>query len=378
MSGVELRNVNKSFGDKKGHSTHVLDDVSFAAEPGEFLVLLGPSGCGKSTSLRIIAGLDRADSGDVVVGGERVNEVPAAQRRIAMVFQNYALFPHLSVAENIVFGLKVRKVSKSERARRLHDAAEMLDLLPYLGRRPYELSGGQRQRVALGRALVSQAQVILMDEPLSNLDAKLRAQMRTDLRALQRELGLTVVYVTHDQVEAMTMADRVVVMRSGRVEQVADPVTLYQQPETAAVARFVGSPPMNLLPAHISGDLVTLNLDSPVTTRAGLEATGDVHLGIRAEDVELGMADIQLGGTVRTVEILGADSLLTVDVGGQTIAVRLRGVTALRESDAILLGLPSGKTSIFDAHTGHRIVPSQSVAASTLPQLQVDETRRTS
>jgi len=363
LSGVELRNVCKSFVSKNHRRTTVLHGVSFAAEPGEFLVLLGPSGCGKSTSLRIIAGLDAADSGDVLIGGQRVNDVPASRRGVAMVFQNYALYPHLSVAENIIFGLKVRKVPKEERERRLREAAEMLDLLPYLGRRPHELSGGQRQRVALGRALVSRAQVILMDEPLSNLDAKLRAQMRTDLRSLQRELRLTVVYVTHDQVEAMTMADRVVVMRDGHVEQVADPITLYSEPATEAVARFVGSPPMNLVPARAEAGRITLELDQPVTVRLSLDVTGEVHVGVRPEDVTLGGGDVQLNGTVRNVEILGADSLLAVDLGGHTLTVRVQGMTEVRHGDQVTLGLPLSRLSVFAADTGHRVGPNRSVPA---------------
>ncbi|MGH8798004.1 MAG: ABC transporter ATP-binding protein, partial [Caldimonas sp.] len=205
MSSVEIRGIGKTFKSHDKASPPALSDVSFRAEAGQFLALLGPSGCGKSTLLRIIAGLESADAGDILIGDRRVNDVPAARRQIAMVFQNYALYPHLSVAENIVFGLKVRKVAPAERARRLQSVAEMLGLADYLERRPAQLSGGQRQRVALGRAIVGQSQIVLMDEPLSNLDAKLRQQMREELRSLQRELGLTVIYVTHDQVEAMTM-----------------------------------------------------------------------------------------------------------------------------------------------------------------------------
>jgi ABC-type sugar transport system ATPase subunit len=365
LSSVELVNVTKGFGD-----VEVLHGVSMAAESGEFLVLLGPSGCGKSTSLRIMAGLERANSGDVLIAGDRVNDLPAAKRRTAMVFQNYALYPHLSVAENIVFGLRVRRVERGERDRRLAQVAEMLDLTPYLDRKPAELSGGQRQRVALGRALVSQAKVILMDEPLSNLDAKLRQQMRVDLRALQRELGLTVVYVTHDQVEAMTMADRVVVMRDGSVEQVATPVELYQHPATSWVARFIGSPPMNLLPGRVRDGQVFLDAavgtgktegTAPARLSAAVPPAADhsseVLVGVRPEDVRLdGQGDLLVPGTVRSVEILGADSLIALDTGASELLVaRVPGISAITVGQEASAGIAIASLALFDRESGQRV-----------------------
>ena len=330
MSSVELRQITKSFVDATGRRTEVLHGVDITAEAGEFLVLLGPSGCGKSTSLRILAGLEDADGGDIVIDGKRVNDTPAAERQIAMVFQNYALYPHLTVLENIVFGLRVRKVKKTERERRARDAAELLGLTEQLHKRPAEMSGGQRQRVALGRALVSGTRIVLMDEPLSNLDAKLRAQMRVELRALQRELGLTVIYVTHDQVEAMTMADRVVVMRGGRVEQAASPVELYREPATSAVASFIGSPPMNLLPGRVAADGIVLSLagrELSLPLRVEERAVTELEVGIRPEDVHLDGDGTVLTGTVLSVELLGAETLIGLDVGASTpIVVRAPGL----------------------------------------------------
>ena len=365
MSSVELVNVTKGFGD-----VEVLHGVSMAAESGEFLVLLGPSGCGKSTSLRIMAGLEKANGGDVLIAGDRVNDVPAAKRRTAMVFQNYALYPHLDVAENIVFGLKVRKLDRAEREKRLTTTAAMLDLTPYLDRKPAELSGGQRQRVALGRALVSQAKVILMDEPLSNLDAKLRQQMRVDLRALQRQLGLTVVYVTHDQVEAMTMADRVVVMHDGNVEQVATPVELYQYPATAWVAGFIGSPPMNLLPGRLRDGELTLDVAAGTSSvgrlgtavrRNGELASEDggarILVGVRPEDVRLdGDGELQVPGTVRSVEILGADSLVALETGASDpLVVRLPGISTIPVGQQATASISLTSLALFDRESGQRL-----------------------
>ena len=240
---IELEKVSKSWGD-----VQAVDQVSFTAPAGELLVVLGPSGCGKSTVLRLIAGLETVSAGAIRIEGKDVTGLPPAKRNLSMVFQSYALFPHLSVAENIVFGLKVRKLAAAERQRRLERAMELLGLQGLLLRKPAELSGGQRQRVALGRAIVSEAPVCLMDEPLSNLDAKLRHEMRREIRTLQQRLGITMIYVTHDQVEAMTMADKIVLLNAGRVEQFAPPEELYARPATVFAAGFIGTPPMNLLP----------------------------------------------------------------------------------------------------------------------------------
>src|SRR5947199_3226740 len=242
MSAIELHDVVKSWGPARA-----VDRVSFEAAEGSLLVLLGPSGCGKSTTLRLIAGLEQPDSGTVTIGGVDVTHLTPARRGISMVFQSYALFPHLSVAENIIFGLRVRRASRAERDARLKRVADIVGLAHLLERKPSQLSGGQRQRVALGRAIIAEARVCLMDEPLSNLDAKLRHEMRTEIRSLQQRLGMTMIYVTHDQTEAMTMADRVVLMQDGRVEQNGPPEELYSRPATAFTARFIGTPPMNLI-----------------------------------------------------------------------------------------------------------------------------------
>jgi sn-glycerol 3-phosphate transport system ATP-binding protein len=253
VSQIALQNVSKLWG-----STTAVDDVSFETDVGSFLVLLGPSGCGKSTTLRLIAGLEQVSSGKIFIGGEEVSDLAPAKRRIAMVFQSYALFPHLTVSENILFGLRVRKTPASERSRRLDRVASLLGLGALLGRKPSQLSGGQQQRVALGRAIIAETPVRLMDEPLSNLDAQLRAEMRREIRALQQKLGVTMVYVTHDQSEAMSMADKVILMREGKVEQAAVPVRLYARPATVFAARFIGTPPMNIITLEVAGGTTTI------------------------------------------------------------------------------------------------------------------------
>jgi sn-glycerol 3-phosphate transport system ATP-binding protein len=299
-------------------------------------VLLGPSGCGKSTTLRIIAGLETASSGQVLVDGRDVTALPPAQRGVAMVFQNYALFPHLSVADNITFGLSVRKVDAAETARRLQETADLLGLTPLLARKPSQLSGGQQQRVALGRALVAQAKVCLMDEPLSNLDAQLRQEMRTELRQLQQRLDLTVVYVTHDQAEAMSMADQVVLLNKGRIEQAATPRELYAQPATTFAAAFIGTPSMNLL--RIEGDRVA-GSDVP----AGRAAH---WLGVRPESVSLGG---HVPARVRSVEYLGADLILHCAVGSETLTVRTGGQAQLSAGSDVLLDWAPASLHHFDS-----------------------------
>ena len=370
MSSVELRGITKAFENAKGHATPVLHGVNITAGAGEFLVLLGPSGCGKSTSLRILAGLEHADDGDVLIDGQRVNDVAAAQRRIAMVFQNYALYPHLNVLENIVFGLRVRKVKKAEREAKARETAEMLGLQDHLGRRPAELSGGQRQRVALGRALVSGTKILLMDEPLSNLDAKLRAQMRVELRALQRQLELTVIYVTHDQVEAMTMADRVVVMRDGVVEQDATPIDLYREPATVNVASFIGSPPMNLLRARVVPEGLDVDVASgqciiPAAVEEG--AVAEVHVGIRPEDVRLdGTGDVTITGRVLATELLGAETLVTLELGhGEPFVVRAPGLVPLEPGARMMVAFSLQDARVFARSTGQRVVVRPATASTS-------------
>jgi len=371
----------------------VLRDVSFTAHDSEFVVVLGPSGCGKSTALRLIAGLERADSGDIRIDGERVNELPPAERRLAMVFQNYALFPHLTIADNIVFGLKVRRVDTDTRRRQLERVAEQLGLVDQLDKRPAQLSGGQRQRVALARALVSDASLILMDEPLSNLDAKLRQQMRLELRQVQRDLGLTIVYVTHDQVEAMTMADRVVLLRDGQLEQVDHPRTLYRRPATTWVAGFIGSPPMNLLPARIvRGSLLIGEQQLPAVP--GLHAPdgsaghsdADVLLGIRPEQISVVAptgddgattpttpTDISLTGTLRAVELLGSDTLLTLELGdGASLVVRAPGELEPSTGEAITVRWRSTDTLLYGAENGRLLTDPSSPHPTVAPPAAAD------
>ena len=332
MSSIQLIDVSKDWG-----GTRALDAIDLTIEPGSFCVLLGPSGCGKSTTLRIIAGLESASSGQVLIDGMDVTHQPPAQRGLAMVFQNYALFPHLSVADNITFGLSVRKVGAVETASRLQSTAELLGLSPLLERRPSQLSGGQQQRVALGRALVAQAKICLMDEPLSNLDAQLRQEMRHELRELQQRLGLTVVYVTHDQTEAMSMADQVVLLNQGRIEQSAAPRLLYARPASTFAARFIGTPAMNLLRldnGYIAGSQVAVN-------------HGAAMLGIRPESVSLNGT---VPATVRSLEYLGADLVLRCAIGDERITVRADGKSELAEGAQVMLHWPAQAEHYFDSH----------------------------
>jgi len=323
VPAIQLEGVAKHWGPSRA-----LDDITFSAEPGSLVVLLGPSGCGKSTTLRLIAGLDQPTHGTIRIGESDVTRLPPAERGIAMVFQSYALFPHLTVAENIVFGLRVRKVA--DREARLKRVAALLGLEPLLARKPSQLSGGQQQRVALGRAIVAETPVCLMDEPLSNLDAQLRGEMRREIRSLQQRLGITMVYVTHDQTEAMTMADRVVLLRAGRIEQVGTPEELYARPATTFTAGFIGAPPMNLLRLESADDLV----------------------GVRPEDMRLGSEG--LPAAVESVEYLGADSLVAARAGAQALTIRVPGRAPARTGDAIRVAWDKSHEHRFDPHTGGR------------------------
>ena len=355
MSAIGVANVSKIWA-TPGGSVRAVDDVSFALDPGTLNVLLGPSGCGKSTTLRMIAGLETADGGQITIGDRDVTALPPAQRNISMVFQSYALFPHLSVAENILFGLRVRRVSREDCERRLARVAELLGLAELLARRPSQLSGGQQQRVALGRAIINEAPVCLMDEPLSNLDAQLRAEMRQEIRDLQRKLGIVMVYVTHDQVEAMSMADRVILLNEGRIEQNGTPVDLYETPANTFVARFIGTPPMNLLRLE-AGDGGAVIAGTPGPMLLPPECAGGM-LGVRPEHITLaaeGGVPAEVGG----VEYLGGDSLLTCRVGGQLLAVRTQGSVGLARGDTTGLTWAGGAMHFFGADGARQELPAR-------------------
>ena len=330
MARVLLRDVKKTYG-----VLQVVHGVSIDIADGEFVVIVGPSGCGKSTLLRMVAGLETIGSGEIMIGERVVNELEPKDRDIAMVFQNYALYPHMSVYGNMAYGLRIRNLSKSEIDARVKRAAAILELGALLERKPRELSGGQRQRVAMGRAIVREPAVFLFDEPLSNLDAKLRVQMRVELQALHRRLGTTSLYVTHDQVEAMTLAHRMVVMNAGRAEQIGAPLEVYAKPATTFVAAFIGSPPMNLMPARLNGR--------------------EVLLGVRPEHLEpCGESEAAFVAAVDLVEPLGADTLAHGTVDGARIVVRLSGAQRVSEG-RLPLRFDRARRHYFDAGNGARI-----------------------
>ena len=343
MADLQLRGVLKAFGD-----VTVIPGIDLDVASGEFVVFVGPSGCGKSTLLRIICGLEPASGGDIAIDGRRVNEVAAAQRGLALVFQSYALYPHMTVRQNMAFGLENLRMSKAEIAARIGDAARMLRLEPYLERKPTALSGGQRQRVAIGRAIVREPKIFLFDEPLSNLDAELRVSMRAELTALHRRLGATMIYVTHDQVEAMTMADKIVVLRAGVVEQVGAPLALYNRPANQFVAGFIGSPRMNFLTGRL-GDRGMAWVEGlgtiEVGPRAGLHAGDGVTLGIRPEHLSQSNAGPE--ATVLSVEQLGGLSF--VRMAPFDMVLQVAGQTELRPDDRVRLAFPPGRVHVFGA-----------------------------
>ncbi len=352
MATISIENVRKNFG-----NVEVIKDVSFEVADGKFAVLVGPSGCGKSTLLRMIAGLESVTQGDIKLDGERINDVPPDQRGIAMVFQSYALYPHMTVAENIGFCLDLKKVAKVKIRKEVEQVAELLQLSDLLERRPADLSGGQRQRVAIGRAIIKRPRVILFDEPLSNLDASLRVQMRAELQRLHQELRDTIVYVTHDQVEAMTMADTIVVLNRGTVAQWAHPIELYRRPRNMFVATFIGSPRMNLIKGIISSEGTTPSFAAAEGWTIALEpsrlAAADgqpAWLGIRPEDIKLVDANSRadLCGKVAIVERLGAETYVNVLLGAQTLLVRVHGDIALRPGDTVQLAFERAGFHLFD------------------------------
>jgi multiple sugar transport system ATP-binding protein len=336
-----------------------VDQINLDIQDGEFLVLVGPSGCGKSTTLRMLAGLEEVNQGRILIGDRDVTDVPPKDRDIAMVFQNYALYPHMTVAENMGFALKIAGVSKEERAERVLEAAKLLDLEPYLSRKPKALSGGQRQRVAMGRAIVRKPQVFLMDEPLSNLDAKLRVQTRTQIASLQRRLGVTTVYVTHDQVEAMTMGDRVAVLKDGVLQQVDTPIALYERPANVFVAGFIGSPAMNLVQLPIvAGGVQFGNTVLPVAADVLAKTSAkEITVGIRPENLKVSSNGIAV--EVDVVEELGADGFLygrtSINGVDQDIVARVEGRSALKTGSKVTLAPEGGITHLFDVETGLRL-----------------------
>lgn len=335
MATVSLKNIKKSFG-----KTDVIHGVDIDIQDGEFIVIVGPSGCGKSTLLRMVAGLETVTSGAVEIDGKVVNDLEPMDRDIAMVFQNYALYPHMSVFDNMAYGLKIAGTPKPEIAERVATAAKLLQLEPYLKRRPKELSGGQRQRVAMGRAIVRKPSVFLFDEPLSNLDAKLRVQMRLEIKQLQRRLGVTSLYVTHDQVEAMTLADRMIVMNGGVADQIGAPLEVYANPATEFVAGFIGSPPTNFMKADLTGQT----------------PTNAVTLGVRPEHLTLTDHDARVSGTVLYTEALGAETLVHVKLADESLITARQPAADVLPAEGATLGLTwdNNDEMHFDA-TGKRI-----------------------
>ncbi|WP_279482501.1 sn-glycerol-3-phosphate ABC transporter ATP-binding protein UgpC [Aureimonas sp. SK2] len=354
MAPVTIRNVKKSYG-----SVATIHGVSIDIADGEFVVLVGPSGCGKSTLLRMLAGLEEISGGEILIGGRVVNDLPAKERDIAMVFQNYALYPHMSVADNMGFALKLKSAARDEIAARVKPAADILGLTPLLDRFPRQLSGGQRQRVAMGRAIVRDPQVFLFDEPLSNLDAKLRVSMRAEIKNLHQRLGTTIVYVTHDQIEAMTMADKIVVMRDGRVEQVGAPLDLYDRPANTFVAGFIGSPAMNFVHGRVEADrFVTEGGQAlPLPGGSGAAKPGKATYGIRPEHVTIDEGGVPI--RVEVVEPTGSEVMVAARLGDQPISCLFRERLALRPGETIPVRFNPASAHLFDGDSGARIAASR-------------------
>jgi len=359
MAQVVLKDLNKRFDE-----VHAVRNVNLTIRDKEFMVLVGPSGCGKTTTLRMVAGLEEITSGDIHIGERLVNDLPPKDRDIAMVFQNYALYPHMSVYDNMAFGLKMRKFPRAEIEKRVKEAAEILGIQELLKRKPRQLSGGQRQRVAVGRAIVRHPQVFLFDEPLSNLDAKLRVQMRVELKRLHERLETTAVYVTHDQVEAMTLGSRVVVMKDGLVQQVGEPMEIYSRPQNRFVAGFIGSPAMNFIPTTIAeqggalfAEAPGIKVKVPAERAAGLGAYKGqaVTLGIRPEDLRVSAPGdapgLSFDAVVEVVEPLGAEILLDTTAGGQSVVARVDPSTRARPHERIRLAFVPERIHFFDAGT---------------------------
>ena len=348
MSLIELKNVSKYWGDVRA-----VEKLNINIEEGEFVVLLGPSGCGKSTTLRLIAGLENVSSGGIFIGGKNVNNIDPSSRNISMVFQSYALFPHLNVEENIIFGLKVRKVKKGDRQVKLKNVAEKVGLSNLLKRKPAELSGGQRQRVALARAIISENPICLMDEPLSNLDAKLRHQMRSEIRSLQKDLNITLIYVTHDQTEAMSMADKIVLLNEGEIVQQGRPKELYEKPENTFTAKFLGNPPMNLINLEVEreGNYIPI-----FEEKYFIKQKSDKKniLGIRPEDIEISKEWIKC--TINDLDYQGSDVVLSLQLGNQEIFARIDSKKVEELDNHVFINWDNNNLHLFDFESGVRDV----------------------
>jgi len=357
MAGLQLRKVRKSFGDLE-----VVHGVDLDIADREFIVFVGPSGCGKSTLLRMIAGLEEISAGEIAIDGRIVNELDPRDRDIAMVFQDYALYPHMTVHENMAFSLRYRGVAREEIRRRVAEAARILEIEALTERMPRQLSGGQRQRVAMGRAIVRDPKVFLFDEPLSNLDAKLRVQMRTEIKRLRERVATTTIYVTHDQVEAMTLADRIVILNLGRIEQIGTPEDVYDTPASTFVAGFIGAPPMNLMPARlVDGQLAVAGAariaPPPAMARAPQGGDGALLLGVRPEHLVLGGEGTVplLSGKAVVVEPLGSDTLVSLDIAGTAVIARLPPRLIRHAGEAVSLAAAPGNLHVFDAASGRRL-----------------------
>lgn len=347
MAEIQLRNISKRWGSFVG-----VDNFDLTIADQEFLVLLGPSGCGKTTTMRMVAGLEDATEGEIIVDGKVVNDLDPKDRDVAMVFQSYGLYPNMNVYENIRFPLKVRKIDPSTHDERVMRAAKMVELTEFLHRKPAELSGGQRQRVALARAIVREPNVFLMDEPLSNLDAKLRVSTRAQIKNLSHELKVTTIYVTHDQIEAMTLADRVVVMNKGVVQQVGSPTEIYDRPANTFVAGFIGSPAMNL----VEGTLQDGVFEADGMKISGLQGpNGPVTLGFRAEDASVSDSPAEINAPVYTMELLGDATMITQRVGGALVSVKASKEFRAEIDDAVSISVPTAICHLFDSQTGNRI-----------------------
>ncbi len=361
MARVKLDGITRRF-----EQSVAIADITFEVPDGQFWVLVGPSGCGKSTILRTIAGLESATSGDLYIGDRRVNQIPARQRDVAMVFQNYALYPHMTVAENLGFGLKMRQVDAKIQQERVATIAQILDISHLLNRKPRQLSGGQQQRVALGRAIARQPQVFLLDEPLSNLDAQLRDGTRSELKQLHQQVGITTIYVTHDQVEAMTLADQIVILDRGKIQQMGDPQSVYAQPENRMVATFLGNPPMNILPViyqekafHIQGQ----RIPCPLALQTSLHNGQSFDLGIRPEHLHIS-DQVHLSTQVSVVEPLGREILIRAELEFEarspktTLTMQVSPTVRLRVGDRLPLALDLDQLFLFDPTTGQRVHPT--------------------